>query len=98
MLRIRLPGIREAASGRSDRFGGREGGHQMAKLRRVPDHAIKITTYDEFRRFVLAFADSCFNLLIVIGGAGLGKTRVVRDAVGPDACWISGNGTAFGTY
>src|SRR5262249_30208156 len=38
------------------------------------------------------------NLLTIIGGPGLGKSRLFQDAVGPDACLISGSSTAFGLY
>ncbi|MHC4176779.1 MAG: hypothetical protein ACYSWU_04690 [Planctomycetota bacterium] len=63
-----------------------------------PKPALTVRTYGELDRFVRAFAEAKFNLLIIVGRSGLQKTRVVRAAVGSDACWIDGNATAFGMY
>ncbi len=63
-----------------------------------PENAISVTTYEELGRFVAAFAEGHLNLLIIVGAAGLAKSRTVRSALGGDVCWIEGNATAFGMY
>ena len=63
-----------------------------------PKNAIAIRTYEQLRRFVEAFAQGHLNLLILVGAAGLAKSRTVREAVGDEACWIEGNATPFGMY
>ncbi len=63
-----------------------------------PDKAIVITRYSELDSFVTAFASGHLNLLIIVGAAGLAKSRTVRRVLGHDACWIEGNATAFRIY
>jgi hypothetical protein len=65
---------------------------------RAPKNAVTVSTYAEFDRFAGAFAEGHFNLLIVLGGPGLSKTRLMRKAVGPSACCIEGHVTPFGVY
>jgi hypothetical protein len=60
--------------------------------------ALHITTYARLEAYVRAFAAGHFHLLILIGGAGLGKSRSVRAALGGQGCWIEGNATPFGMY
>jgi hypothetical protein len=60
--------------------------------------ALHITTYPRLEAYVRAFAQGHFHLLILIGGAGLGKSRSVRKALGGQGCWIEGNATPFGMY
>lgn len=57
-----------------------------------------LNTYEELRRYVLASAAGLLNLLIVLGRPGLGKSQIIRSAVGADVCWIEGRTTAFGMY
>jgi hypothetical protein len=64
----------------------------------VPKNAVTVRTYAEFEQFSRAFAAGHLNLLIVLGGPGLSKTRVMREAVGPAACCIEGHVTPFGVY
>jgi hypothetical protein len=63
-----------------------------------PEAGRLITTYPELVPFVNAFAAGEINLLILVGGPGLQKSRIMRDAVGPDVCWIAGEASAFGLY
>jgi hypothetical protein len=70
----------------------------MAKMKMTPDRAIRVRTYDELSRFVTAFAAGHLNLLILLGGPGLAKSRTVRQILDGKACWIEGNATAFGVY
>ncbi len=58
---------------------------------------LEVTTYAEFVEIVRA-ASRHLNLLIVVGPPGTQKTRTVRAAVGPHACWVSGHLTAFEFY
>jgi hypothetical protein len=59
---------------------------------------ISLTTYFELEKMVQGFARGHFNLLILIGGHGLGKSRIVRHALGDSACWLAGNLSVFGLY
>jgi chromosomal replication initiation ATPase DnaA len=59
---------------------------------------IRLATYLELEKMVLAFARGHFQLLILIGGHGLGKTRILRQALGNSACWLAGNLSVFGLY
>jgi len=70
----------------------------MSRPDNRPKGAHLVGTYSELDQFVRAFVDGKLNLLIIIGRPGLQKSRVVLTAVGPHACWIDGNATAFGIY
>jgi hypothetical protein len=59
---------------------------------------IHLTTYAELEKIVGAFACGDLNLLILLGGPGLGKSRVVRQATVGQACWLEGNTSPFGLY
>src|ERR1700716_3659427 len=63
-----------------------------------PVGGIHLTTYLELSRIVQAFARGHLQLLILIGGHGLGKSRCVRQALDGQACWLEGNLSAFGLY
>lgn len=57
----------------------------------------RISTYEQLDKYVQGFAQGHFNLLILVGSGGLGKSRSIRSALG-SACWIEGNATPFGMY
>jgi len=57
-----------------------------------------LTTYARLHEYMLAFAQGHLNLLILVGHAGLAKSRTVREMFGNGACWIEGNATPFGMY
>jgi hypothetical protein len=59
---------------------------------------IGVTAYAELERIVRAFARGDLNLLILVGGHGLGKSRIMRQALGGQACWLQGNTSVFGLY
>ena len=59
---------------------------------------IHLTTYDELEKIACAFARGDLNLLILLGGPGLGKSRVVHQATAGHACWLEGNTSPFGLY
>ena len=61
-------------------------------------HALHLTTYERLHTYVQAFAAGHFHLLILVGAAGLAKSRSVRAALGGQGCWIEGNATPFGMY
>jgi hypothetical protein len=69
--------------------------HQALELAPL---GIPLTTYLELEKMVQAFARGHFNLLILIGGHGLGKSRIVRQALDGSACWLAGNLSVFGLY
>jgi hypothetical protein len=47
---------------------------------------MRMTTYAELERVVQAFAGGNLKLLILVGGHGLGKTRILRQALAGQAC------------
>jgi hypothetical protein len=69
------------------------------KKKHVPTTAITIRTYAELHDFAVRFAKGCYNLLAVVGTAGLSKSKtfehVMQDV---DHCLVKGNATAFILY
>src|ERR1700704_3780851 len=63
-----------------------------------PDGAKYVATYLKLEEYLRAFAQGHLNLLILVGEAGIAKTRTVRGVLGSSACWIEGNATPFGMY
>jgi hypothetical protein len=57
-----------------------------------------LRTYADLGKFTRAFAEGHFNLIVVVGKPGLGKTREFMDTIGTGACIIDGNATAYGIY
>jgi hypothetical protein len=70
----------------------------MPKSKSLPETALRLGTYEELTRFVGAFAEGHLNFVMVVGDPGLGKSRRIREALGPEIAWIDGNATAFGVY
>ena len=70
----------------------------MSQARPSAVPGTRLTTYVELEKIVAAFACGYLNLLILIGGHGLGKSRIVRQAVVGQACWLEGNTSPFGLY
>ncbi len=59
----------------------------------------RVETYLQLEKFVDAFRNGHFPLVILIGGPGLGKSEIFRGALADqEGCWIEGNVTAFGMY
>ena len=58
----------------------------------IPKSAIKLTTYQELTEYAEAFAKGGINLLILIGEAGLQKSRTFSASTDENVCWISGYG------
>jgi hypothetical protein len=63
-----------------------------------PDGARYVATYQKLEEYLQAFAGGHLNLLILVGAAGIAKSRTVRATLGNAACWIEGNATPFGMY
>jgi hypothetical protein len=63
-----------------------------------PDGALYVTTYAKLHEYLTAFAQGHLNLVILVGPAGLAKSRTVRSLLGNRASWIEGNATPFGMY
>jgi hypothetical protein len=59
---------------------------------------IRVTTYAELEKIVHAFAVGHFQLLILLGSHGLGKSRMVCQALPGPSCWLEGNTSVFGLY
>jgi hypothetical protein len=70
----------------------------MSQARPSAAPGTRLTTYLELEKIVAAFARGYLNLLIVIGGHGLGKSRIVRQALAGPVCWLEGNLSVFGLY
>jgi hypothetical protein len=70
----------------------------MTKAARAAPLGIRVTTYAELEKIVRAFARGDLHLLILLGSHGLGKSRMVRQALRGPACWLQGNTSVFGLY
>ena len=70
----------------------------MSKSKNPGRAPLCLTSYAELRRFGGAFAAGHLNLLIVTGGPGLGKSRLLKELVGDRASWVDGHVTPFGMY
>ena len=70
----------------------------MSKSKSPSRTPLLLNTYGELRRFAAAFAAGHLNLLIVTGGPGLGKSRLLKELVGERASWLDGHVTPFGMY
>jgi len=70
----------------------------MARPRKRPASAVVIDSYDGLAPYVQAFAVNRLNLLIIIGNAGLQKSRQLRAAVSGDSLWVEGHVTPFQLY
>jgi hypothetical protein len=70
----------------------------MPPSSRLPSHAVHVPTYAELEHYVRAFAAGHFNLLLLLGSPGVGKSRAVRQALAGPFCWIGGQATALGIY
>src|SRR5207244_6242753 len=70
----------------------------MTKSQSLPAHALRLTTYSELEQYVRAFAAGHLNLLMIFGPPGVGKSRCVRQALGNQVCWISGQASPLGIY
>lgn len=64
----------------------------------LPHDAVVLHTYEKLETYLGAFAAGHMNLVILVGEAGLAKSRTVRSVLGSDVCWIEGNATPFGIY
>jgi hypothetical protein len=70
----------------------------MAPPNRLPQHAVRVPTYATLEQYVRAFAAGHLNLLLLFGPPGVGKSRCVRQALGSQVCWLSGQATPLGIY
>ena len=63
-----------------------------------PKSIIVVKTYDELNAYLASFRDGDFNLVVLIGSWGVGKSQMVRESLGDKGCWIEGTSTPFGMY
>jgi hypothetical protein len=70
----------------------------MAPSSPLPQHAVHVPTFDALAQYVHAFAAGHLNLLLLFGPPGVGKSRCVRQALGRQVCWLSGQATPLGIY
>ena len=70
----------------------------MSKTWPPPRLGMRLTRYADLEKIVDAYARGGLNLLILLGGHGLGKSRVLREATASQTCWLEGNTSPFGLY
>lgn len=71
----------------------------MSKPKEDSKKSIRIVeTYDALTSYLEGFRDGHFNMLLLSGSWGIGKSRLVKDVLNGEASWIEGNSTAFGIY
>ena len=60
----------------------------MSRQKPLPSHCLTVSTYDELRKLLTAFANGAYELICVLGGPGLGKSemirRIMQQAAGPN--------------
>lgn len=78
--------------------GATNTGGRMAEPRHIPRNAVVVEQYEDLNSFTQAFAAGHLRFLVVVGPAGTGKSRAMRNAVADRAAWVDGNATAFGVY
>src|SRR5262249_8569311 len=71
---------------------------RMAPPNRLPPHAVRVPSYGALEQYVRAFAAGHLNLLLLFGPPGVGKSRCVRQALGNQVGWLSGQATPLGIY
>lgn len=49
----------------------------MARMHKMPQHALVVTQYDEFRNLVRAFATGAHDFMTILGSGGIGKSETV---------------------
>ena len=70
----------------------------MSKASRPTQRGIRVSSYADLEKIAGAFARGDLNLLILLGSHGLGKSRILRQALHGQACWLEGNTSVFGLY
>lgn len=70
----------------------------MSRLPRGPRNPTVVKTYDELSRFVNAFVQGSFDLMMLIGSPGIQKSRTVREALDGNVCWIEGHTSPIRIY
>ena len=70
----------------------------MPVSKKRPKHALVIRDYAKLEEFAAKFAEGYFNLLILIGDAGIAKSQTIRRALSDDSLWVEGSASAFGIY
>ena len=67
----------------------------MTSRKTKPTGALVISTFQKLEDYANGFAKGHFNLLIIVGGAGLAKSQTVKKSVGDKALWIEGSASAL---
>jgi len=70
----------------------------MPPAKKYPKDADVIRTYAELDQYATSFSQGHFDLLIVVGPAGIAKTVTMRHTLGEKAVWIQGSASPFGIY
>ncbi len=70
----------------------------MAKSKSLAPQPFVVRTYLELDKYVRAFAQGHFGLMIVTGNPGLGKSYGLKTALGANAAIIEGSTTAFAMF
>lgn len=65
---------------------------------KFPTETITVRTYAELKEDVRKLAAGKYNAMLLLGNSGLGKTRIIEDAL-EDACAVtSGSPSPWGFY
>jgi len=70
----------------------------MPISKKRPKTAFVIRDFAMLEQYARKFAEGYFNLLILIGPAGVAKSQTVKQAIGDRALRIEGSASAFGIY
>lgn len=70
----------------------------MVASQKQPQHTCPCETYEELTTHIAAFANGYFPLMILLGGAGLGKSRLAKTITEGKCHWILGRVTPLQLY
>ena len=70
----------------------------MPARKTLPKGALSVRTYEKLETYAEKFAEGHFGLLILVGGAGLAKSQIMKRALGKRALTIEGSASAWGMY
>jgi hypothetical protein len=70
----------------------------MPTRHRYPKSSLRIGSFKSLEDHIAAFAAGHLNFVVLLGPPGVGKSRAVREIIGPGGCWIDGTASTLGLY